>query len=406
MAYIDGKEILFSPEVDIVNESETTKRILYGTRYEKQIRNALNLEDTDILTGGFFESAQHWNANADFNQSGYIPVTGNRVYIYYANTKLFSRSTWVHFYDSDKKHIGQSMTSTVNGYEVPENAAYIRLPFKTINSNSQMVFFLDAVDGFSESQTSADGFDFVAYNEIIFTFHGGEIGLIENVENLQEDVENTQSDIAEIKTSHWSGKQWYAYGTSLTSTEQGKYVPFVAEWSGLNVTNKGLPGGGIANNTRVKDAVMNATDGKLSADLITLEVGANDISAELGTIYDTGNDTFCGALNQCIRYLQENTTAQIVVISSTTSRTNPPEYKYATDEHTWLDQKKATEDVCKLNGVHYIPMGENAGIGGTRLNDTYLVDNIHHTDIGGYNLAQFVWSRLKEIPPWFTEIPE
>ena len=114
--------------------------------------------------------------------------------------------------------------------------------------------------------------------------------------------------------NHWEGKKWYAYGTSLTSASQGKYVPYVAEMSGLDVVNKGIGGGGIISNTKVKDAVMNTTDGKLEADLITLEVGANDASAPLGEPWDNTADTFLGSLTQCINYLLQNTNARIVVM--------------------------------------------------------------------------------------------
>ena len=58
---------------------------------------------------------------------------------------------------------------------------------------------------------------------------------------------------------------------------------------------------------------MNSDDGKENADLITLEVLPNE-GERLGSIYDTDDESFCGCFNQCIRYLQENTRAQIVVI--------------------------------------------------------------------------------------------
>ena len=157
---------------------------------------------------------------------------------------------------------------------------------------------------------------------------------------------------------------------------------------------------------------MNTNDGKLEADLITLEVGANDTAVSLGTIYDTGNDTFCGALNQCIRYLQKNTTAQIVVISSTNGRYKSgepstefvPERKMGPDKHTKFDQWKATEEVCRINSVPYIPMGDQGGMGYARMinDDKYIVDNIHHTILGGYNLGKFVWGYLRNIPVWAT----
>ena len=86
---------------------------------------------------------------------------------------------------------------------------------------------------------------------------------------LRDDTKVLIPRINKVK-NHWEDKKWYAYGTSLTSASQGKYVPYVAQMSGLNVVNKGIGGGGIISNTKVKAAVMNTTDGKLEADLITL----------------------------------------------------------------------------------------------------------------------------------------
>lgn len=220
----------------------------------------------------------------------------------------------------------------------------------------------------------------------------------------------------EQEITHWYGKTWYAYGTSLTNTaNEGKYAKYVEQFSGMKKVNKGISGGGIVNSgANIKEAIMNTDDGKLTADLITLETGANDTDVVLGSIYDIGNDTYCGALNQCIRYLQANTNAQIVIISSTNARYevgNPedkytPEKTFGTDSHTKYDQWKAIREVCRINGVYYIPMGESAGLGYARMNasNLYNVDQIHHTELGGYNLGKFVWSKLKEIPLWYSKI--
>lgn len=45
--------------------------------------------------------------------------------------------------------------------------------------------------------------------------------------------------------NHWYGKTWYAYGTSMTSVQQGKYVPIVEKASGMKVVNYGIPGGSL-----------------------------------------------------------------------------------------------------------------------------------------------------------------
>lgn len=207
--------------------------------------------------------------------------------------------------------------------------------------------------------------------------------------------------------SHWNGKKWYAYGTSLTSTSKGQYAPTVAADLGLELTNKGIVGGGLVDNGQIADAVMNITDGKLEADLITLEIGANDREATLGDPLDTGNDTICGVLNQCIRYLQENTDAQIVVMSSTVPKTYhdvpvTPDYEFPGGYNTY-QMNLAIENVCKVNGVYYIPTSEGLGLGyGRAKNSKYVEDNIHHTKLGGFNLAQGIIGYLKNIPLWFS----
>lgn len=212
--------------------------------------------------------------------------------------------------------------------------------------------------------------------------------------------------------NHWEGKKWYAYGTSLTSASQGKYVPYVAQMSGLNVVNKGIGGGGIVSNTKVKDAVMNTTDGKLEADLITLEVGANDASAPLGEPWDNTADTFLGSLTQCINYLLQNTNARIVVMSSPIGRytTSGGSTEITPDRYKYLERWQGIRDVCIKCGVHYIGLADESGMGWARLNNNmgidYNTDNIHHTDIGGYNLAVYMWSKLKDIPCWFTSVPD
>ena len=228
---------------------------------------------------------------------------------------------------------------------------------------------------------------------------------------LLDDTKVVIPRINKVK-NHWEGKKWYAYGTSITSTSQGKYVPYVTQMSGLDVVNKGIGGGGIITNTKVKDAVMNTTDGKLEADLITLEVGANDASAPLGDPWDNTADTFLGSLTQCINYLLMNTNARIVVMSSPIGRytstgssteITPERYKY-------LERWQGIRDVCIKCGVHYIGLADESGMGWARLNNNmgidYNTDNIHHTDIGGYNLAVYMWSKLKDIPCWHTSVPE
>ena len=122
--------------------------------------------------------------------------------------------------------------------------------------------------------------------------------------------------------TQWSGKSWYAYGTSLTAgtTSTNKYADFVANISGLVLTNKGYGGGALVSNRQIYNRLLDMTDGKLDADLITIEVGAND-SGPLGNPWSLDTNEFYGALNHCIREMfAAGVKAQIVIMASYPSR--------------------------------------------------------------------------------------
>ena len=204
--------------------------------------------------------------------------------------------------------------------------------------------------------------------------------------------------------NHWKGKLWYAYGTSMTSVEQGKFVPVVEALSGMRVVNKGIGGGcltpdgyGKGNN---KKAVMTLEDGKDKADLITLEVLPNE-GCVVGNIYDTDDKSFCGCFNQCIRYLQENTKAQIVVIIMIGGNNHEPDVPCESRGITQFEFAQIIERVAHLNGVPVINAFCEAGFGYARVKERdYQVDNIHLNELGGKNMGKFVWSKLKDIPTW------
>ena len=370
------------------------------SNYTGLIKNVINMET--ITTGGYY-NGNKWIVDSRYASSDYIPCKAgdcfrprNRTINYAMNVSL---------YNSNKEYISKiDYTAHTNPWITisnNSNIAYMKLTIKVSDQNHESQYVYNTSELVSAT---------IEYDKPILKCADF---ITDNGITLKEVGDKITSNEA-LCTNQWFGKSWYAYGTSLTATTSGKYATYLEELSGMVLTNKGIGGGGICSNTNIKIAVMNTTDGKTNADIITLEVGANDTSATLGTIYDTGDDTFCGALNQCIRYLQENTSAQIVVISSTVSRYSasdpdnklPPETTYGTDNHTKYDQIKAIEEVCKINGVYHIPMGEGSGLGYARMNNSYLVDNIHHTELGGYNLAHFLWQKLKNIPLWYTEIPE
>lgn len=204
--------------------------------------------------------------------------------------------------------------------------------------------------------------------------------------------------------NQWKDKLWYAYGTSMTSIQSGKYVPVVEELSDLKVVNLGIPGGSLTpdgyGKGNMKTAVMNLEDGKDKADLITLEVLPNE-GATVGSIYDTDDNSFCGCFNQCIRYLQENTKAQIVVIIMIGGNDKTPETVIESRGVPQFEFAKIIEETARLNAVPVINVFCESGMGYARVkNKDYQLDNIHLNDLGGLNIGNFVWSKLKDIPCW------
>ena len=208
-----------------------------------------------------------------------------------------------------------------------------------------------------------------------------------------------------MEKSHWNGKLWYAYGTSMTSVQYGKYVPVVQELSGLRVVNKGIPAScltpdGFDGKGETKTAVMDPNDGKKEADLITLEVLPNE-GPTVGDIYDTDGRSFCGCLNQCLRFLQENTAAQIALIIMIGSNNIRPEEPHSLRKITNYEFAKKIEEVGRLNSVPVINAFCESGFGYARVKDRlYQPDNIHLNDTGGLNMGRFIWSKLKDIPLW------
>ena len=207
-----------------------------------------------------------------------------------------------------------------------------------------------------------------------------------------------------MEKSHWNGKKWVAYGTSMTSVAQGKYVPVVERLSGLRTVNYGIPGGSLTpdgyGKGNTKEAVLRLDDEKRDADLITLEVLPNE-GKVLGDVYDTDEVSFAGCLNTCLRFLQENTRAQIVLSLMILGNDTPPETKSPTRGVTAFEFAELARRVARLNGVPVIDVIGEGGFGYARVkNKDYQVDTIHLNDRGGDVMGRFVWSRLKNIPLW------
>jgi|GEM_PF-2730142 len=377
--------------------------------------NLFDKSDPEIVIGRYISSisggSPKWTPNPAFAETGYISVnSGDKIACF--STNLDSVQSWYYaMFDENKNVVRVSSTYSSNRYiTIPPSpeVKFIRFAYKHLYTDTLMVIRIDDADPLPISPSNYTYNKFGGYSlpELAQETHS----------NLAAAIEQLQAQIgASVSVgAQWYGKTCYCYGTSITSVHEGtgKYPTYLAQLSGMNVIEKGRGGGGIGNASgqwssfsrgEVYASVCNITDGKTYADLIILETGANDIADDvpLGTIFDTGTDTLAGCLNDCIRYLQKNTNAQIAVMPSPSSTTSPqtkPKY------YEWAEMIR---QICDVNRVSYL--SPNANLGQAKLTSDngslYVVDSIHQTELGGYILAEQMWYQIRNIPCFYTELP-
>lgn len=227
-----------------------------------------------------------------------------------------------------------------------------------------------------------------------------------SIEYVPSSLFVSQDDIKKVSTNNpWYDKKWMAFGTSITDigAGTGKYVPYLAQYNEMFCSECGNGGGQITGGGTIYNNIM-GRESYAGYDLITIEGFVNDWygNKDIGTVGDTENSTFCGALYLLLKHLQETSTARIVVITDHHTRatsTYPSWGVFAKNSggKTQADFWEATKNVCKMVGVPVIDAGEGSGI--SPLVETHYVDQIHHSDIGGEVYAKYIWDKLKNIPP-------
>ena len=212
----------------------------------------------------------------------------------------------------------------------------------------------------------------------------------------------------------WSGKNWYAFGTSITSTNNtlgetnsptGKYPPYLCQLSGLLLHDYAIAGGTIGT-----DGIHGGTSNILSritgtdlsgADLITIEGFVNDFACAvaIGALGDTGNTTMYGAITQAVSYCLQHSDATVVLITESIGRSyNNADYRTTRKNSLDLTQNDYNEvirQVGKFLGVPVIDAGAKSQINEYR--PEYLYDHIHHSELGGKQYAETIWDELKNI---------
>lgn len=228
--------------------------------------------------------------------------------------------------------------------------------------------------------------------------------------------------INEEVANQWKGKQWYCFGTSITdnvfpnpvdnNNPTGKYSNELTRLSGLIQNNHGVAGGRIATSTIYDPTAhmyLEITNTDVSsADLITIEGFVNDVTAstpigELG-VKDLG--TLIGSLSSAVEHCLNNSNALVVLITSSMGKpyvmpdNTKPNYGTTYKNSIGLGIVDYNNAVKKVAEYYCIPCIDAGGM--SMINEfhpEYIVDQIHHSNLGGKQYAQVIWSELKNMNP-------
>lgn len=238
---------------------------------------------------------------------------------------------------------------------------------------------------------------------------------------LIHETEKSPVEVIDTMRNQWKNKKWLAFGTSITDlrfinkeTDEivGKYVPYLADLSGLIVTERGKAGGALVGNILTEILNTDVSD----YDIVTIEGFVNDfaVGSPIGDISDTGNTTFYGCLYQAVNYIQSHSHALVALIGDSTGR----EYTFQHDPsligHTVnyeYNRSKTVDGVTVYQSTYKDAMRKFADFAGCIFIDAgveseinmnhpeYFADHLHHNDLGGKQFAQAIWNRLKQLNP-------
>ena len=241
---------------------------------------------------------------------------------------------------------------------------------------------------------------------------------VDDSARIEEYISIKDAIKADTSSNPWFGKHWAAFGTSITDTKYidshfqqptGKYVPYLAEMSAMEVTDYGIAGGSVTTNImeKVLETDLNTFD------LVTVEGGVNDYatSKPIGKVGNKSNNTFAGAIYQIAKYVYENSNATLIFLTDYSGRyvckTAPDGTVFVRDcspgklnalDLKQVDYANMMIKQCEYFGIPCIDAGQSCGIN-ELTGELYLMDHIHSTYAGGNQYAQTVWGLLKNIMP-------
>ncbi|MBQ3501654.1 MAG: SGNH/GDSL hydrolase family protein, partial [Oscillospiraceae bacterium] len=240
------------------------------------------------------------------------------------------------------------------------------------------------------------------------------------LEKIGEEISFSEAETVETAENPWEGKSAVFVGDSITagSGTTKKYYEYLNEALGFgSVTGMGVGGScfSLYSDYGTKNQpLMSRYQNIPSADLIVVFMGTNDYGHEtpLGTIDDTEDGTFYGALNVIIPALVAKHTASKIVFATPIHRygagtsgilgtkftyDNIPNGVGATLE----DYADAIKEVCEENGVTVIDLFTECTLDPSieEVRTEYMPDGIHPNAAGHEVLAEIMEEHIRGYEP-------
>ena len=225
--------------------------------------------------------------------------------------------------------------------------------------------------------------------------------------------------VAEVQGNSWEGATAYFVGDSITAGSgiNKKYYEHIGEILSLQAANAhGIGGSCISAQSDYGSGntpLINRYRSIPNVDLIVVFMGTNDYGHEtpLGTIQDSTDISFCGALNVIIPGIQkQNPNSQLIFVTPMhrygfgTSKITGAKF---TDDslpngrgHCLADYVNAIKSVCAKYGVPVIDLFSICPINPSIKSDkdAYFPDGLHPNDAGHEIIAKVLAEQLQRYP--------
>lgn len=327
----------------------------------KEIETNLFDIDEDTLFGIVVSDATHLSTTPTLGMTGYIPVTAGKYY------QTPTTNVYCIWYDSTKTYLSRTERPTTSGYLAPSGANYGRFIFAIADLSS---FYIKEYG--TEYPKVINGAD--VYNETQYQYKVG-----------------------------------VAFGTSLT--ERGKpgfsggYTRYLQAIGNMGIENQGNSSGTILADGTHPD-ILNTikTYGNYAdKDFVLIEGFTNDWyynGASLGNYLDDTETTVCGCVRSALTHIMGNApNATVIFILDNYGRNFDGVDGSSTAVRNGLTQYQFYETLSKVAESLSVPVIKLYAISGVNeYTPDYLLDNIHPTLKGAEQVANSIWSVMKDIP--------